>query len=89
MEEDPKEMLLSSIKGMLPKNKMRKLYLSKVVIYPEAEHDLTNLNLPHFGAIKPIDYNSLLGIGEIKPETHTIIDSTIDIEKHCILLYNQ
>jgi hypothetical protein len=54
-------MITRSIKGMIPKNRMRMLYLSKLKIYEEAGHDLHNLGLPQFAPIKSIDYNEIFG----------------------------
>lgn len=46
---------------MIPKNKMRLLFLSKIKIYDEAGHDLHNLGLPQFASVQSIDYNQILG----------------------------
>lgn len=59
LEEKPEEMVTRSIKGMLPKNKMRAEYLKKVIIFAEGGHNLNGL--PQFGSVKPIDYNKILG----------------------------
>ena len=55
-------MIIRSIKGMIPKNKMRLLYLSKIQIYEEGGHDLFQLGLPQFAPVKPIDYNEIYGL---------------------------
>jgi hypothetical protein len=54
-------MITRSIKGMIPKNRMRMLYLSKLKIYEEGGHDLHNLGLPQFAPVKSIDYNEIFG----------------------------
>ena len=77
LEKDPEEMILRSIKGMLPKNKMRMEYLSKVKIYDEGGHDLYKLGLPQFAKIKPIDYNEIFGMNDLTPEKAVIIKSNI------------
>ena len=46
---------------MIPKNKMRLLFLSKVKIYEEAGHDLQHLGLPQFAPVQSLDYNKILG----------------------------
>ncbi len=46
---------------MIPKNKMRLLFLSKIKIYEEAGHDLYHLGLPQFAPVKSLDYNDILG----------------------------
>jgi large subunit ribosomal protein L13 len=73
LEKNPQEMILRSIKGMLPKNKMRNLYLSKVKIYNEGGHDLFKLGLPQFGKIKPLDYNEIFGVNKMLDEGSKII----------------
>lgn len=81
LQKNATEMVMRSIKGMIPKNKMRPEFLSKVKIYEEGGHDLTNLGLPQFGKIKPIDYNEVLQT-KISPETHVIVGHTGDLDKH-------
>lgn len=54
-------MITRTIKGMIPKNKMRMLYLSKLKIYEEGGHDLHELGLPQFAPVKSIDYNKIFG----------------------------
>jgi hypothetical protein len=45
---------------MLPKNKMRPFYLSKIEIFEEGGHNLHHLGLPQFGKVKALDYNKIL-----------------------------
>jgi large subunit ribosomal protein L13 len=71
--KNPTEMVTRSIKGMLPKNKMRKLFLSKVEIFEEGAHKLQNKGLPQFGKNNPIDYNEILGTNSPIVEETTII----------------
>ncbi len=47
---------------MIPKNKMRLLFLAKVKIYEEAGHDLHQLGLPQFAPVQSLDYNSIYGV---------------------------
>lgn len=54
-------MITRTIKGMIPKNKMRMLYLSKIKIFEEGGHDLHNLGLPQFSHVQSIDYNQIFG----------------------------
>ena len=54
-------MITRTIKGMIPKNKMRLLFLSKLKIYEEGGHDLHHLGLPQFAPVKSIDYNEIFG----------------------------
>jgi hypothetical protein len=73
MEENPEEMLKRSIKGMLPKNGMRGIWLSKISVYPEGAPELEKLKLPQFSPIKPIDYNKIFGIDKpFTPENYQI-----------------
>lgn len=83
MKSDPEEMLMRTIKGMLPKNKMRLFYLAKVVIYKEAGHDI--YGLPQFGRVENIDYNKIMQMPEpITAANSVIISSNVeDIDKHC------
>jgi len=76
LEKNPREMVWRSIKGMLPKNKMRILFLSKVEILEEGSHNYPNL--PQFGKIKPVDYNQVFGTGNLTPENSTIVYNTFD-----------
>ncbi len=77
LEKNPTEMLMRTIKGMTPKNKMRKDYLKFVKIYEEGGHDLWKLGLPQFGKINPIDYNEIFGLNTIKRGEAKVIHSTI------------
>lgn len=79
MEENPIEMVTRSIKGMIPKNKMRKLFLAKVKIFEEGGHDLYSIGLPQFGKVVPVDYNKIFGLESLTDEAR-IIHSTIDIK---------
>lgn len=78
LEKNPVEMVTRSIKGMLPKNKMRALYLSKVEIIPEGGHNYQKLGLPQFGKIIPIDYNKVFGTDDL--QKGKIVHSTIKEE---------
>jgi large subunit ribosomal protein L13 len=78
LERNPKEMILTSIKGMLPKNKMRPDYLSKVEIIPEGGHDYIKLGLPQFGKMHPLDYNEIFGFKNMNPENTVITHSTYE-----------
>ena len=77
LEKDAEEMLLRSIKGMLPKNKMRADYLSKVTVYNEGGHDLYKKGLPQFGKIIPVDYNEIFGLKDLYEGKAKIIHSTL------------
>ena len=77
LEKNATEMVTRSIKGMLPKNKMRKLFLSKVQIFEGAAHNLQNKGLPQFGKNIPIDYNEILGTNINKEDT-TIVASNFN-----------
>jgi large subunit ribosomal protein L13 len=82
MEKNPIEMITRSVKGMLPKNKMRPEFLSKLKVYPENAEELESLKLPQFGIIKPVDYNKIFGIDhdkEFTPENYKLIDVRGDI----------
>ena len=77
LEKNATEMLTRSIKGMLPKNKMRKLFLTKIEIFEEGAHNLQNKGLPQFGKSKPIDYNEILGTTEISKENTVIVATNV------------
>lgn len=38
METKPENIIISAISGMLPKNKLRDVWLKRLRVYPEAEH---------------------------------------------------
>ena len=78
LEKNAEEMVMRSIKGMLPKNKLRKEYLSKVKIFEEGGHDLYKLGLPQFGRLKSIDYNEVFGMNDINEKDAVIIKSTME-----------
>jgi large subunit ribosomal protein L13 len=86
LEKNPCEMVWRSVKGMLPKNRMRPDFLGKLKIFEEGGHDLQRLGIPQFGQMKPIDYNELAGIPE-DPEKRKklkIVYSNVqDIDKYC------
>jgi large subunit ribosomal protein L13 len=77
LEKNATEMVMRSIKGMLPKNKLRIDMLKKVKIYEEGGHDLYKLGLPQFGKMKAIDYNEIFGVTQIDKDS-VIIRSTLD-----------
>ena len=82
MESRPAEMIKRSVKGMIPKNKMRPEYLSKLIVYGENAPELESLKLPQFGIIKPVDYNKVFGIDHDKPltpENYDVIDFKGDL----------
>ena len=84
MEKNSSEMIKTTIKGMLPKNKMRPFYLSKVSVSSENSSDLESLKLPQFGIIKPIDYNKLFGIDHslpLTPENYKLVNIKGDINE--------
>ena len=63
---------------MLPKNKLRKQYLSKVQIFEEAGHTLYKLGLPQFNICHSIDYNELLEHPELYPERYEIVGTNLE-----------
>jgi large subunit ribosomal protein L13 len=77
LEKDPAEMITRSIKGMLPKNKMRKLFLTKVQIFDEGMHNLQNKGLPQFGKTTPIDYNEIFGTSPVSKEDTVIVATNV------------
>jgi large subunit ribosomal protein L13 len=79
LEKDAEGMMLRAVRGMLPKNLMRKEFLKKVTVYDEGAHDLQNKGLPQFGAPTSIDYNEIFGLGsKINPQNTKIIYSNVD-----------
>jgi hypothetical protein len=77
LEKNPSEMLLRTIKGMTPKNKLRREYLKFVKIYEEGGHDLWKLGLPQFGKMQPIDYNEIFGLNDLKKGKAKIVSTNI------------
>jgi large subunit ribosomal protein L13 len=77
LEKNPSEMITRSIKGMLPKNKMRKLFLTKVQIFDEGMHNLQNKGLPQFGKTTPIDYNDVFGTKPVSKEDTVIVSTNV------------
>jgi len=73
-------MIMRTIKGMIPKNKMRLLFLSKVKIYEQGGHDLYHLGLPQFAPVQSLDYNNILGNNYNKDELY-ISDSNVSPEQ--------
>jgi hypothetical protein len=71
---------------MLPKNKLRKEYLSKITVYDQGGHDLYHLGLPQFGHVDTVDYNQILG-RNITPETHEIIATDLANLDECKFFY--
>lgn len=73
LEKDPKLMIIHSLKGMLPKNKMREQYLKNIVVYDGPAHDIKGL--PQFGKLKAVNYNKMFGTeittGTILPNADT------------------
>ena len=69
-------MVMRTIKGMTPKNKMRRDYMKFVKVFEEGGHDLWKLGLPQFGKINPVDYNEIFGLNDIKRGNAKIISST-------------
>lgn len=67
----PSELILRSLRGMLPKNKNYDDFLKKIRIYDDNVHDLHELGLPQFSPVKPIDYQKMFGL-DITPETHKV-----------------
>lgn len=65
---------------MLPKNKLRKEYLSKVKIFEEASHNLYNLGLPQFNICESIDYNKLIEHPELYPEKYELVATNLEDE---------
>jgi large subunit ribosomal protein L13 len=90
LERNATEMLMRSIKGMLPKNKMRPDYLAKVTIYEEGGHDLQKFGLPQFANMKPIDYNEVLGLTKLEQggdSGFTFIETNVnDMDVECIFI---
>lgn len=77
LENDPQEMVWRSIKGMLPKNKMRREYMKKVEIIAEGGHNYQKLGLPQFGKAVPIDYNKVFGTDNLDKENTVIVGSSL------------
>ena len=83
-------MILRTIKGMIPKNKMRLLFLSKVKIYEQGGHDLHRLGLPQFAPVQNVDYNKILGNDYETNKDLYISDSNVapeQIDEYCIFLF--
>lgn len=76
LEKNPVEMITRTIKGMTPKNRLRREYIKFVKIYEEGGHDLWKLGLPQFGKLKPIDYNEVFGMNAIKDGSAKILFTT-------------
>ena len=70
---------------MLPKNKLRKEYLSKVQIFEEASHNLFKLGLPQFNICESLDYNKILEHPEQYPEKYEIIATNLEDDSQSIL----
>lgn len=71
LSKRPSELILRSLRGMLPKNKNYEDFLRKIRIYDGGVHDLHELGLPQFAAVRPIDYQKMFGL-DFSPETHTV-----------------
>jgi ribosomal protein L13 len=76
--------ILRTIKGMLPKNKLRKQYLSKVQIFEEAAHNLHQFGLPQFNICENVDYNKLLQHPEQYPENYEIVATNLEDDNKSI-----
>lgn len=63
---------------MLPKNKLRREYITKVQIYEEAGHDLHKLGLPQFSPCPPLDYNEILQHPEKYPQNYQLIAHNLE-----------
>jgi len=72
LAKDPTKLIMYSLRGMLPKNKMRQLYLQNVIIFNGPGHELYDKGLPQFGCVKPINFNEIFGM-EITPKHHKVI----------------
>lgn len=75
---------------MIPKNKMRLLFLSKIKIYEEGGHDLYHLGLPQFAPVEPIDYNKIYGVDLENNKNLVIKNSNLppeQIDEICINKY--
>lgn len=57
---------------MLPKNKLRDLFYNNILIFNGPDHDLHKIGLPQFGAVKPINFNKMMG-NELDPELDELI----------------
>ena len=42
MDEHPQRIITTAVSGMLPKNKLRDLYLKRLYVFPASEHDYKN-----------------------------------------------
>ena len=72
LDKRPERILEDAIKGMLPKNKLRKGLIEKyVVMYRGPFHEYSNI-LPQFTEPLPENINEHLGLNEIDPE-HVVI----------------
>lgn len=72
LAKDPTKLIMYSLRGMLPKNKMRQLYMQNVIIFNGPGHNLQDKGLPQFGSVKPINFNEMFGM-EITPKYHQVI----------------
>ena len=81
-------MIIHSLKGMLPKNKMRENYLKNILIYDGPFHDLHVLGLPQFGDLTPVNYNVMFGT-EFNPQTDVILTDNKEEKAPLIEDYKQ
>ena len=70
---------------MLPKNKLRKQYLTKVQIFEEASHNLHSIGLPQFNVSESVDYDKLLQHPEKYPENYEIVATNLEDDDKSIL----
>ncbi len=84
LEKNPCEMVWRSLKGMLPKNKLRHKFLENVEIIEEGGHTHGDIGLPQFGKINPVDYNEVFGFS-LDPKVTKIVKTDLneeELEKH-------
>ena len=48
---DPERLVRWVLRGMLPKNKLRAVYMQKLRVYPGINHDMDHLQLPQVGSV--------------------------------------
>ena len=71
-------MVIKAVSGMLPKNKLKKDYLSRLFVYPDLYHDKNDL--PQFQMKKGIDHSKELGLDTLFDDPDTRIVYASDLE---------
>lgn len=65
-------MVIHSLRGMLPKNKMRDSYLKNVKVYDGPGHDLHTIGLPQFSQVKPLNFEKMFG-SDVDPSNANLL----------------